>query len=417
MPAASLVTTAGLVRVLGPRDFGVLVIALAVSALSLAINPAIAATTTKFVAETRVGGPAAAPRTARVVTASLLAVMALGTLLLVLAALTAQPLARFLFGAALFGARADLGGVLLLAVLSVCIQQLDSVFAAAIKGLERFKEQAVFELCSRFAVAGAAIAVAWLTHDIRAVLLAMCAVFALSALARGLLLSLWVPRRRIFAHPSRSEVRQLLAFGGWMWLNGVATVAYGTVDRLIVGRFLGATAAAQFQVYVQVAQLCHYLPANVFAFAFPVFSRVAAGGAAQRPALERLYRRLFAVIVVSALVLGAGFVLLRQPVMSLFAGKGLPSATDPTLLLLIAAFVVLAVNIAPYYLLLAMGQARAASLVTSFSVLLCVGLAWVLVPRLGMEGAAIGRIGYALGSLALLGLAHRVLRKPGLPAV
>src|ERR1700733_15264678 len=50
-PASSLAILAALVRTLGASDYGVLVMALAASGLSMAVNPAIAAVTTKFVSE------------------------------------------------------------------------------------------------------------------------------------------------------------------------------------------------------------------------------------------------------------------------------------------------------------------------------------------------------------------------------
>jgi O-antigen/teichoic acid export membrane protein len=193
-------------------------------------------------------------------------------------------------------------------------------------------------------------------------------------------------------------------------LNGTATVAYGTVDRVIVGRFLGTAAAAQFHIYIQLTQLIHYIPANVFAFAFPVFSRLSAGGAAQVPALKRMYRRLLAAIAVCAVVAGAALIVLRHPVLSLFTGRGLGPINEPALLLLIGGFAVLALNIAPYYLLLGLGESKAVSLINSLSVAAAVALAWVLVPRLGIQGAALARFGYVLGTLTLLVRAHKSLR-------
>jgi O-antigen/teichoic acid export membrane protein len=299
---------------------------------------------------------------------------------------------------------------LLLAVLVVCIQQIDGVFAAAIKGLERFKQQALFELCSRLTVTGAAIAAACLTHDLCHVLLANCATSLVSALLRGGLLRTLAPAARIFALPSRSEISRILSFGGWMWLNATATAAYGSVDRIIVGRFLGTAAAAQFHIYAQVSQFIHYIPSSVFAFSFPVFSRLSAGGTAQRAELAHMYRQVLSLIVVSAVAIGTVLTLLRHDIMGLFAARGFAAGNDSALLLLICGFVVLALNIAPYYLLLGLGRSRTVSIITALSVLMAIVLALVLVPRLGLEGAALARFGYVLGTLLLLQRAHYAMR-------
>lgn len=409
-PLAALAMSAGLIRTLGPQDYGVLVVVLAVSALSMAINPAIVATTTKFVSEAA-GLKSGETATARITTASLLAVAAIGALFLGGTALFAGPFSQLLFGGQVAAIRADVPAILLLAVLMVCIQQLDAVFAAAIKGLEKFREQALFELCSRLSIASAAIAAGWATRDLRVVLVAGCAMSLLSSLLRGTLLRRLAPGRRVLARPGRPEIRRILSFGGWMWLNATATVAYGSVDRVVVARFLGAAAAAQFHIYLQVSQFIHYIPSSVFAFSFPVFSRLSAGGTAQRPQLVRMYRRVLSLIVVSALVIGAALTLLRHQAMRLFAGRALlPAANDPALLLLIGGFALLALNIAPYYLLLGLGRSRAVSIVTALSVAVAIALALLLIPRLGLEGAALARFGYILGTLLLIERAHHAMR-------
>jgi len=408
-PIAALAVSAGLIRTLGPQDYGVLVVVLAVSALSMAINPAIVATTTKFVSEAA-GLKSAEKAMARITTVSLLAVLSLGALFLVVAASLAGPLSRLLFGDQVAATRTDIHAILLLAVLTVGIQQSDAVLAAAIKGLEKFKQQALFELCSRLSIAGASILAGWLTHDLRRVLLASCAVSLLSALLRGVLLRTLAPGGRVFALPSRSEAARMLSFGGWMWLNATATVAYGSVDRVIVGRVLGTAAAAQFHIYAQVSQFIHYIPTSVFAFSFPVFSRLSAGGAEQRPQLVRMYHRVIGLIGSSALLIGIVITLVRHQAMTLLAARGLPAGDDPALLLLILGFAMLALNIAPYYLLLGLGRSKTVSIVQGLSVILAITLALVLVPRLGLEGAALARFGYVLGTLLLFERAHHAMR-------
>src|SRR6266850_859189 len=151
-PAAALFMTAGLVRTLGRQDYGLLVVVLAVSALSMAINPAIAATTTKYVSETvgaRSGGDHSL---ARLVTTSVAVVAVIGFIYVGGVWMFAGELSRMLFGSGIVSLRSDVSALLLLAVLTVCIQQIDGVFAAAIRGLERFREQALLELGSRSAV-------------------------------------------------------------------------------------------------------------------------------------------------------------------------------------------------------------------------------------------------------------------------
>jgi O-antigen/teichoic acid export membrane protein len=96
--------------------------------------------------------------------------------------------------------------------------------------------------------------------------------------------------------------------------------------------------------------------------------------------------------------------------MQIFSGtRFTDSLTIPWLLTL--NFLLLACNVAPYYLLIALGNAKTVSLVTAVSMLAALLLMAVLIPRYGLEGAAIARLAYGIGALMLLYSAERMLRR------
>ena len=147
-PASTLAILAALVRTLSASDYGILVIALAASGLSMAVNPAIAATTTKFVSELSGRRHPGGRTVAGVITVSLLAVAAIDLVLFLGTAVFNKPLSQWVFGAAV--ARPGyVGRVLLLAVLAIGLQQIETVLAAGLRGLERFRRQALIEILSR----------------------------------------------------------------------------------------------------------------------------------------------------------------------------------------------------------------------------------------------------------------------------
>jgi O-antigen/teichoic acid export membrane protein len=407
-PVSALIMTAGLVRALSASDYGVLIIALAASGLSTAINPAIAATTTKFVSEARGREDAPGHTAAGVITASLIAVVLIDVVLLAIAFVLRDQLAQLVFGAA--SNRSNVGSLLLLAVLAVSLQQVDSVLAAAIRGLERFSHQAVAEICSRLALTAVLVATAWLTGNLQWVLIGQCVICALSGLARAALLRALLPERRILSLPARAEFAAIFHYGAWMWVSAIAGVAYLNGDRIIVGHVLGAAAAGQYNVYVQIAQLTHYVPSSLFAFSFPAFSRLGARGGDGRAQISRSYRRYRVTIIATALSLALVIVLARQPLLSLFAGNAFAREQDILMGLLVASFFLLACNVASYYLLLALGASKPVSLISTGSMLLALALTVILVPAYGLNGAAVGRLAYGLGTLALLERAQRVLR-------
>lgn len=410
-PGASLLITAALVRTLSPEDYGLLVIALAASGLSLAVNPAIAATTTKFVSETRGRKSDAGHSAASVITASLIAAVAIDLVLLAGAILFRDSLAHLLFGARADGHPLEAGSLLILAVLAISIQQVDAVVAAAIRGMERFRRQALLEIGSRIVLAACVTAAAGITSNVQMVLLAQCVACAASALVRAEALRRLLPGYRLFALPGRSELAAVLRYGSWMWGSAIAGVVYFNADRVIVGRVFGAAAAGQLNVYVQLAQLVHFIPSSLFAFSFPAFSRLAGRGKDGRSEIVRSHRAYWAFIVGIALAIALFILVWRTELLTVLAGRSFEHGQDGlTLTLLVAGFFLLSFNVASYYLLLALGGSRPVSLVTTGSMLVALISMAVLIPRYGLAGAAMARLVFGVGSLLLIDRGRRILR-------
>jgi O-antigen/teichoic acid export membrane protein len=409
-PASTLATLASLVRALSASDYGILVIALAASGLSMAVNPAIAATTTKFVSELSGQSHPSGRTVAGVITVSLITVAVIDLVLLLGAAVFNEPLSLWVFGAAVARAQ-QVGQVLLLAVLAIGIQQIDTVLAAAIRGLERFRRQALIEMLSRAALTAVVIYVAWHTRSLVAILIAQCAVYLASILVRAIALRRLLPEKRLFELFGNTDVSALFRYGGWMWLSALAGVAYTSADRIIVGRSLGAAAAGQYNIYVQITQLIHFIPSSVFAFSFPVFSRLAALGAARRVELAQTFRTYLLAISMTALGIAAAMMVSWPFLLRMFAGSGFADGKFGAPGLLTLNFLLLAINVTPYYVLLALGQARVVAVITTGSMLCALVLMAILIPRYGLEGAALSRMAYGVGTLILLQRAQHLLKR------
>lgn len=409
-PVSMLVLLAGLVRALSAADYGLLVMALAAAGISLALSPAIAMTTTKFVSEVAHRGIDRAAAVGGVVASALAAVTMLDAGLLAATAAWREPLAAWVFGPV--GPDQPRGDILLLAMGTVALQQLDAVLAAAIRGLERFRRQALLEIAARASVAAIVTAVAWRTGDLRDVLGAQCAVTAVFVGVRALSLRALLPGGRLLARPTRTNVVRLFRFGGWMGLAAVSGIAYTSVDRLVVGHFLGAASAGRYAIEVQVTQLIHFVPASLFAFALPAFSRlgaVAANGTAEPGQLRRLFIAYQGALSAGAVALAAAIVAAWPLALRALGGAAFAAGharLDADVLLLAVNFLVLAVSVLSYYLLLALGGSRTVSLVTTGGAIVSLILMAELIPTWGLSGAAASRLPYALASLALLGFAR-----------
>jgi len=408
-PGFTLATLAVLVRALSASDYGLLVMALAASGLSLAINPAIAATTTKFVSELSGQRNSSSGTIAGVITISLTTVAVIDFIILSGTAIFSEPLSRWVFGGAVASSR-DVSQVLLLAVLSVAIQQIDAVLAAAIRGLERFRRQALIEMLSRGTLTAVIIYVAWYTRSVAMVLIAQSAVYFASVLVRAIALRELLPGRRLLGTTSWVGAGRIIRYGGWMWLTALAGVAYTSADRIIIGRILGAAAAGQYNVYLQITQVIHFIPSSAFAFSLPAFSRLAAQGGAGRNEIGRTYQVYLCTISMTAVGFAAAMMASWPVLLRVFAGIGSADGRLGAPLLLTLNFLLLACKVAPYYLLIALGHAKAVSMITTLSMLVALVLMAVLIPRYGMEGAAVARLAYGAGALLLLWQARRLLQ-------
>jgi O-antigen/teichoic acid export membrane protein len=408
-PLAALIMAAGLVRTLGTREYGVFVVALAVSNLSAAIVPAISATTIKFVAEAVTDKKEA--KVANIMTASLLAVTTIDVLLLLAAEFFNVELSNAIFGRQVTELEPHLGLILLLAVGAVCLQQLDGVFSAVLKGLEHFRQQSLVEMSSRAIQVISSVVAAWLSRDVRVVLTTYCLVCAVSVGVRLTVLRLIVGKVRLFSLPARSDLYRLLRFGGWMWLNAAATVAFGTVDRIAVGRVSGPAVAAEYNIYVQLAQLVLFIPSSLFAFCFPLFSRLGADKQVNMPAIRSLYNRYFRLAAIISISLGLVLLIFKRMILSLFGSTVVHEQHSPAFTVLVVGFVSLSLNVIPYWAGLGLGNARSVSLVTSISMFASILLTMSLTPIYGMEGAAFGRLIYGIGALIMIFQAQGILRR------
>jgi O-antigen/teichoic acid export membrane protein len=149
----------------------------------------------------------------------------------------------------------------------------------------------------------------------------------------------------------------------------------------------------------------------VFAFSFPAFSRLASQGSTRNREIAKSYRSYLLAVSVSALGIASAMMVFWPFILRILAGSSFGDGRLGAPGLLTLNFFLLACNVAPYYLLLALGHARSVSMITTLSMLAALALMALLIPRYGLEGAALARLAYGVGSLILLQRAHYVLKR------
>jgi O-antigen/teichoic acid export membrane protein len=297
-------------------------------------------------------------------------------------------------------------------------QQYDQLFSGCLKGREDFRATALCEVFSRSGTMALACATAWLTAS---------PTWTGMAQALGLLLAgsvkMGVFSRaygRLLVRPvrDRGAMMDAFRFSRWSWLNSLSALAFGSVDRVLVGSLMGPAALAIYTVGVQVGQIIHTASVAIFQKAMPRVSRLSVSppypGAAEREIRRMMLWNL-------ALSAGATLAVLAvsRPLLDVLLSAGVARDHLGTFQLLIVASGLLSLNAAAHFSLLGLGNSRAVAILNGLGGLAMLCVMAGLVHVAGEHAAAWGRMAYAAITLAGVALAIRQSRPdfPGaLPA-
>jgi O-antigen/teichoic acid export membrane protein len=204
-----------------------------------------------------------------------------------------------------------------------------------------------------------------------------------------------------------SAARKIAGYAGVLALVDGAWFAFGQVDALVIGGFLGAEAVG---VYAAPMRLVVFLQYAGLAVANAVAPRLARSGEEQ-PAVTTFVTAIRYLIVSQALVIPP-LVVWAAPVTHLLFGEGYEGAVDVVRALSVFVFlsaVAPLMSIAANYL----GEARRRIPIVFATLALDLALAVMLVPTVGIVGAAIATsAAFTLYTAGHLWICRRLLRLP-----
>ena len=288
------------------------------------------------------------------------------------------------------------------------LEQIDNVASSSMKGAERFGNAARLEIIGKGVQIGLAVLATWHSPTLAALYFALVsgALIRLTAklmVARQLLgLTTW--------RPSLHGAADVLHFAAWGWLQGIGSVLFGVADRMVVGAMLGATSLAYYSIASQLAMQVHAISAAGLSVIFPLVSRKLEGS--NKVKLLPLARLTIGGNLVLSSALAVGLLLLAPLILEPWIGSEAAAAVGRLLPWLIGAYWLLALNVAPFYMLLGMGRVRFVGLTVLGAGVVGIGAMWETIRMLGFYGSPAGRGIYALVSLVLLmPIAQHLLRE------
>jgi O-antigen/teichoic acid export membrane protein len=186
---------------------------------------------------------------------------------------------------------------------------------------------------------------------------------------------------------SRSLVRPMLGFGGWVTVTGAVAPILVYFDRFLIGVLLSVAALGFYTPPFTIATRLGILPGSLTAALFPAFSTSAGRGDSEwiKNALVRSLKYLLLLVGPAALIL----LFFARPLLTLWLGAKF--AAEGALVLQILAVAVLINSLAsvPYNLLQGIGRPDLTAKLQLLQLPFCIGVAWFLVTRFGLPGAAL----------------------------
>ena len=305
------------------------------------------------------------------------------------------------------GTRKEVLAILGYSAVIIALEQMDAVFTGTIRGFERFDIGARIEIGLKILSVCFYLVCATFSSSSNALFAAVASATLIKMLAKGFGAANLVGVKLFLPTWDTSQIRCLLVFGKWTWLQSLSAAMFAAADRLLVGALLGANSLAQYSICVQLAQQIHAIPGAAAGIVFPGVSRKIARG----EPIKRSIVIAFLVVAAIAVAIAVPIISLAPIILKTWLGSSFHEGQVETVTKLSFAYVVLAFSIVPHYALLGIGKARPVAVSNILAGILSVILCVVLIPAFGLLGAVYSRLGYSLVVVSCLGAVMLYIRR------
>ncbi len=387
---AMLAAAAFLVRRLGLSQYGLWMLATAITAGMESLSSGFGDATIKFVSKYRGRNDPAGVE--RIIRATLAINGALGLLLALLVIFGSSFAVTHIFKIepqqhTLSIRMLQVAGVTLL------LRSIENVFANTLRAYEQYGRTVKIGIATRCLNVAAAVLLAYFGHTALAIMCASLAIAVLSLTLQAAAVRAVCGPVLLLPQARRDSIREIFSFGVFSWIQALAGVIFYNADRLVVGAIMGTSALGIYAVCVQASQPIHGITAAALNFVFP---HISARHEAGERDLRRVFRAANLINIAFVALLSAPLIFFSKPILTLWMGAAFAQQSYVVLTWLAVANAVLGASVAAHYILLALGQARFVAAVNVLGGVLSLGaIAW-LMPYYGLPGAAIGRLFYGI---------------------
>jgi O-antigen/teichoic acid export membrane protein len=270
------------------------------------------------------------------------------------------------------------------------VKSVESVFISTLRAFETYGATVRIAICSRITILAAAIALAGYGHNVVWIMCVTLFVSVSGMLAQALALRKKIGAFSLLPSWHRKTAADITSFGSFSWLQALAGVVFSHIDRFLVGFFMGAPSVAYYGLCVQAAQPIHGLISSGMHFLFPHLS----ARYSVSPITE-IRRKVALAIKINILLVGvlsAPIAVFGKHILISWLGPAFAQQPQVMFPVIVCGFALLGLNVSAHYALLAVGQVRVLTFLNLFAGISMLILMALLVPRYGLQGAAMARL-------------------------
>jgi O-antigen/teichoic acid export membrane protein len=253
---------------------------------------------------------------------------------------------------------------------------------------------------------GAAILLAFKSHSVVLVVFATVVVRLFVVIAYAILVSRFLPGFNFFELKSLKGMSRLVKFGSWVSVSQIVSPALVYLDRMLIASFVSLSAVTLYTIPYEMMTRLRVIPSSLATTLFPAFSERGVMG--EEDHLQELYERSVRYLLL-LLVPGIIFlVVLGSDILTIWMGKTFAFQTTKILQILAVGVLTNGISYVPYNILQALGRPDLTGKFHLLELPVYILLCLLLIPKWGIEGAAIAStIRFALDFALLFWAANK----------
>lgn len=183
-----------------------------------------------------------------------------------------------------------------------------------------------------------------------------------------------------------SYLKNIVSFGIWTFVIQAGTLIHFTTDRILIGLFSPITYLTYYVVAVKLAEIIRTVPMPVVGVLFPAVSDLKAKG--EESAIREIFFRGTKYVISLSIPISIVLFLFSGEILGFWMGPKFAESSSFVLMLFALGYFLNTITFINTSVLFGLGLHRLMAIYCIFSSSINLGLDILLIPRLGISGAA-----------------------------